>query len=410
MGSMFGGLRSYLTNIDTQMAPRDGDSLISQRLVSIDILRGLVVVLMALDHIRDFFGPTNFRPEDLEQTTVALFMTRWVTHFCAPVFVLLTGVSAYLYGAKRQSRSQLSRFLLTRGLWLILVELLIVNFSWQAGWYGFLFIQVIWVLGVCMIMLAGLIHLPAWAILVFSVIFLAGHNLLDSLTGEQFGAYAWVWALLHERNWIPLWPKGFGVSVVYPLIPWFAVMTAGYLLGPVFLTVKERRANTSGLLGWSCLALFLVLRLPNFYGDPNPWELQERGGVFSLLSILNTAKYPASLSFLLMTLGPSLILLSFLEKRAAVGTKVLAVFGSVPFFFYIIHVPLINVINHFWNYFSYGIFDHFLYKQNGVPEEYEFNLWLVYGVWLLVLPVLYLLCRYFSGLKQRHRKWWMSYL
>ncbi len=401
---------AYFARADVERAGREAARSAAKRLFSIDILRGLVILIMALDHIRDFFGRTNFSPEDLSQTTPALFLTRWVTHFCAPVFVLLTGTSAFLYGVKHGSRARLSRFLATRGLWLIAVELLIVNTSWQVGWYNFVFVQVIWAIGWSMILLAVLIRMPATWLFFFCLAFLLGHNLLDGFDKQQFGSFSWLWLVLHQQGWIPTGPGRFGVAVVYPLIPWFAVMGLGYLMGPLFLMERNARRRALTYLGLGLIALFILLRALNVYGDPSPWSMQERGFLFTLLSFLNTSKYPSSLLFLLMTLGPAILLLPRLEGGSGPLGRALAVFGSVPFFFYIIHVPIINLSNHIWNYLRYGRFEHFLYKSNALPAEYQPSLPLVYLVWALLCCLLYFFCRWFAVKKKEHRNWWMSYL
>ena len=406
MSGAFAQVSKYLAGVDSlggsgeTRAPRS-------RLDAIDLLRGLVIVVMALDHVRDFFGPTTFDPTDLSQTSPALFLTRWVTHSCAPVFVFLTGIAAFLYGSGRGSRSQLSRFLWTRGVWLILIEVVVVNTGWQSYWFGFMFVQVIWVIGCSMVILAGLIYLPGRWMLTIALVTILGHNMLDPITTAAFGDNAWTWNLLHEQGFLQIRP-GFGLFVIYPLIPWFGVMALGYLLGPIFLATPETRHKVLLLLGTACCLLFLLLRLPNLYGDPAVWALQERGGLYSLLSLFNTTKYPASLLFLLMTLGPALILLSFLERVSGRFSQILVTFGRVPFFYYILHIPLINLLNHAWNLIRYGSFEQYCFRPH--PESYQMKLWLVYIVWALVTVLMYYLCRWFAEKKRKHRTWWMSYL
>ena len=289
----------------------------SPRLASIDALRGLVIVLMALDHARDFFhaGAMTFSPTDLARTTPLLFMTRWVTHLCAPVFSLLAGVGAWLRLQRPgETRASLSRYLVSRGLWLIVLELVVMrvamNFSLSMAYPPLLL--VLWVLGLSMVSLAALVWLPPSVVLGGSLAIIAGHNLLDAIRAADLGQFAGVWRVLHEPGVLPV--GGIVAVVGYPLVPWCAVMAAGYGLGPVFaapVAVRQRRLVSIGL---ACCAAFLALRLVNGYGDPAPWTVQP-SAVSTVLSFLNTTKYPPSLAFLLMTLGPGLLLLAWMDRR-----------------------------------------------------------------------------------------------
>lgn len=373
---------------------------------------------MGLDHVRDFFGPTPFPPEDLSQASAALFLTRWVTHFCAPVFVFLAGLGAALYQANGRSRSETARFLCTRGLFLIVLELTVINVSWLSFWNGYLFIQVIWVIGASMIALAGLLYLPRMAILAVSVVMIAGHNLLDGIRPDAFGSLGWLWSVLHVRNWIPL-GDGFGMIVIYPLVPWIGVMSLGYLLGPVFaLSAQERRRR---LVTWGAVLtlLFLALRAVNVYGDPSPWQANERGAVFTLLSFLNTTKYPASLDFLLMTLGPALLVLPALEAFRGRLAQAFVVFGRVPLFFYVVHIPVIHLSAVVFSKLYYGVvgpesgvpwIGWFLQGPQAAPPGYEQNLWLVWGVWIVVTVALYWPCKWYAHLKRTRENPIYSYL
>ena len=303
------------------------------------MLRGFVIVLMILDHVRDFFGPHRFSPTDLARTSVPLFLTRWVTHLCAPIFVLLAGLGTALYEARGRTKAQVSRLLWTRGLWLIFLELAVVNLSWTAQWNGFMFVQVIWVLGLSMILMAGIIHLPRWAIWTFALTMILGHNLLDGIPAAPNDAVGFLWALLHQTYFLPFGPS-FGLAVVYPLLPWPGVMALGYLMGPVFeMEAVDRRRWLLRLGGGATLA-FVLLRLLNGYGDPSPWQYQERGLGFTILSFLNTTKYPASLSFLLMTLGPGMLLLVAFEHWHGRLAWAMEIFGKVPLFLYVVHIPV----------------------------------------------------------------------
>ncbi len=381
------------------------------RINSIDLLRGLVMIIMALDHSRDFFSLTLFGPEDLTQASGALFMTRWVTHFCAPVFVLLAGTSAFLYGEKVSDKGKLSRFLLTRGLWLVFVELVIVNFVWKFS-FVFLFMQVIWAIGWCMVVLAGLIHLPRAGIAAFALVMIFGHNLLDGITASSMGSFDWLWAIFHQANhWIPVGQKGFGLYVMYPLIPWIGVMALGYVLGDVFLRPQSLRRKQLLTVGGVLVFLFVILRLLNFYGDPSPWVSQEKGALFTVFSFLNTTKYPPSLLFLCMTLGPALFLLPSLEKLKGKIANIIIVFGRVPFFYYILHLFVIHVLSLLWFGMKYGRFDtwHFSPPSNW-PEGYEPQLYMAYVGWLVALVPLYFACKWFMGVKKRNKAWWVSYL
>ena len=379
------------------------------RLAHIDWLRGLVIALMALDHARDFWASAGFSPTDLQQTDLAWFATRWLTHFCAPLFVLLSGLSAYLHGRKLGSKKALSRFLVQRGAWLILLELIVVNISWQFG-FNFVFVQVIWVLGWSMILLAGLVYLPVRILALLSAIVIAGHNALDDawFTG-LLANYQWVWGLVHQQMWVPVIERGFGLYITYPLTPWFAVMGLGYALGPLFHADEAQRRQRLLLLGAGLCILFVVLRAGNLYGDPQPWQ---PGGDWSvgLMSFLNTTKYPPSLQFLCMTLGPGLLLLALSESWRFAANNPILVMGKVPLFFYLLHVPLLNAGAHLWTLATYGQAVNFFNGPGAWPPGYQANLALGYGAWLLLLLVLYLPCRWYARFKAQSANPWLSYL
>ncbi|MBC7834389.1 MAG: DUF1624 domain-containing protein [Phycisphaerales bacterium] len=393
------------------------DGASASRLSSIDTLRGAVIVLMALDHARDFFMPLPFAPEDLERTTPAIFLTRWITHFCAPVFILLAGTGTYLWGhgkvvgGARRCRAETSRYLLTRGLWLIVLELTVVKLGWTADLdYSFSFLQVIWAIGASMVVLAGLVWFPLWTVLAFGVVMIGGHNLLDGVTAREVGFPPWLWSILHE-GWSQVHlGRGAQLMVIYPLVPWIGVMACGYALGAVFRMERPARWRILLSLGAAIVLLFVALRAINIYGDPRPWSIQERGGVYTVLSFLDVQKYPPSLAFLLMTLGPALIALALLECAGGWLARVLRTFGRVPLFFYVLHLYVIvgpaaayallrfgrQALN--WNMF------------NPPPPEYALPLWGLYPVWLGVVAALYPACRWFAGMKARRRDWWLGYL
>jgi uncharacterized membrane protein len=374
------------------------------RVGPIDELRGLVIVLMALDHVRDYFSAATFGALDLTQTNVALFLTRWITHFCAPTFVLLAGVSAHLI-SRRCTRGELTRFLAMRGVWLVILEVTVVNAAWafNLNYQHGVFLQVIWAIGVSMIVLAALVHLPRPVIAVFAVAMIACHNLFDGVAPERFGELAWVWSLLHVQSPIPV---GF---VAYPLIPWIGVMALGYVLGALYEFDPQRRCAWFVRLGAAALALFVLLRLTNSYGDPQPWSAQS-SAVHTLLSFLNVEKYPPSLLYLLLTLGAGLLVLAAFENARGSFAAMLRTFGRVPLFFYVAHIALAHLaaglvaltaglgVSVLTNAFVFA------------PEGWGFGLPVVYLAWFLVLATLYPACRWYAEVKQRRTDWWLSYL
>jgi uncharacterized membrane protein len=368
------------------------------RIVSVDLLRGLVVALMALDHTRDFFGTGGFNPRDV--TEPALFLTRWVTHFCAPTFVLLAGLSAFLYGRGR-SIAETSRFLLTRGLWLMLIDLTLIKFGWR---FEFDFLRlgmgVVFVIGASMVALAALVRLPRWAIAAVALIMIAGHNVLDGISAESMGPKAWLWHILHERGEAAL---GGGVEayVLYPLIPWIGVMAAGYALGPVMQREAQARQRLLYAMGAAITLGFVLLRASDLYGDPASWTVEENW-LATLLSFVNCEKYPPSLLFLMMTLGPALMLLAAFDQARGRFAQVLAMFGQVPFFFYLVHIYLIHALAIVTGFALTGVF--------AVAPRLGFSLPEIYLVWLALLALLYPICRWFAGRKARGTAWWWSYL
>jgi uncharacterized membrane protein len=378
------------------------------RLDSIDLLRGLIMIVMALDHTRDFFGASGANPRDVAMP--ALFMTRWITHFCAPVFILLSGISAWLYGTRGRSTGELSRFLLLRGLWLVLAELTIVRFGWSFSLdLDRYFIQVIFAIGVSMIVLAALVHLPRWAIAAIGLVMIAGHNLLDGIKVDDLGLFSSLWHVLHQPGMLQ-----FGSSVhvflLYPLIPWIGVMAAGYALGPLFQ--RERAVRLRWLIGLGVAVTlgFVALRATNLYGDPAPWAPQG-SALATVLSFINCEKYPPSLLYLMMTLGPALLLLAAFESARGRIAGVITTYGRVPLFYYVAHLYLIHALaivlallttgNGAWLLGSF---------PSGKPPGYGLALPSLYAVWLLVVVTLYPLCARFAALKQQRRDWWLSYL
>ncbi len=389
-----------------------------QRVNSVDLLRGLVMVIMAIDHVRDYFSLTPFDPADLSQTDAGFFFTRWITHFCAPIFVFLSGTSAWLYRRNKQaSNGELAVFLLTRGLWLMLLEVTLINFLWQFT-INLILLQVIWVIGLSMVCMAGLIWLPRWAIGLFGLLLVVGHNgVLDPIESSQFGGAAWVWNLLHVNAWIP-YPNSnlWGLAQAYPLIPWVGVMALGYWFGGIVELPAARRNRW--LLGCGLLAIsvFFGLRWFNLYGEPGiapaiaVWNSEPRGTLGSLMAFLNTTKYPPSLLFLCMTLGPALLLLPSLERWRGRAAEVLVIFGRVPFLFYVLHIALIHIGSLIWNKLTLGRWQFHYLNSQPWPEGYEPQLWPTYLVWLIVVSLLYWPCKWFVGYRKTHSHWWLSYV
>jgi len=412
------------------------------RIDSIDLLRGIVMVIMMLDHTRDFVHRDvmlGFDPTDLTKTNVILFFTRWITHFCAPVFVFLAGTGTYLQFMRGKSKRELSRFLVTRGLWLIFLEFtwirISVTFNVDYRFIGIM--QVIWVIGLSMIIMAALIHLPLRVVGAFGVLMIALHNLLDRFhfagwqgPGSAVPSYgAKLFMILHQAfEGFPIvwWPSPV-VAVIYPLIPWVGVMAAGYAFGAVYQWDARRRRQFLMSLGSAAIVLFLVVRAINHYADPSQWARQDTI-VFTILSFLNTTKYPPSLAYLLMTLGPALLALALFESsKPPAGTVTapspgligrlrgaLITFGRVPLFFYLLQWPtahLISVILHLatgkpiaW------MFRSAVESFQPPPEGVGFNLAVVYASWIAGVLILYPLCKWFAGVKARRRNWWLSYL
>jgi uncharacterized membrane protein len=378
------------------------------RLASVDLLRGLVMVLMALDHTRDFFGTGGLNPRDVGDPV--LFLTRWITHFCAPVFIFLAGASAWLYGNRGRSVGEVSRYLLTRGFWLMLIEFTVVRLAWMFSLdVSFFFTGVIWVIGASMVVLAALVHLPRWAIAATAVSIIAGHNLLDDIRAEHLGSLAWLWKLLHQPGMNQVGPSTM-FYVLYTLVPWVGVMAAGYALGPVLALDQAKRRRLLVRLGLALTAGFIVLRATNLYGDPAAWTMQSTWTA-TALSFLNCEKYPPSLLFLMMTLGPALLLLAaFADARGRLANWI-ATFGRAPFLYYVAHLFLIHLLAVVYALAVFGDASVITgARMMTKPPGYGLSLLGNYALWLLVVVSLYPLCRWFAALKQRRREWWWSYL
>jgi uncharacterized membrane protein len=379
-----------------------------QRVTSVDLVRGMVMVLMALDHTRDFFSNLRFQPEDLSQSWPFLFFTRWITHFCAPTFFLLAGVGAALSMSRGKSKRQMSRFLFSRGLWLVVLEWTVFHVAWQFDVKPPVFLLVIWALGWSMVILSALVYLPTKAIAAIAIVTIAAHNLLDGVNAQDMGSLAPLWHVLHQPG--PLTMKPFMVFIGYPLIPWFAVMALGFSMGDIFSKWDPpRRRSFLIRAGVMMIAAFLVLRLTNVYGDSSHWTTQKSFGL-TLSSIGNATKYPPSLIYLLMTLGPTFIALALLENARGKIAGMITVYGRVPMFYYILHLFVIHTLAYGFAMYQGGDASFLNLDTEAFPKWYGVNLAGVYLAWAIVVVLLYVPCRWFAGLKSRRRDWWLSYI
>jgi uncharacterized membrane protein len=374
-----------MTTADALITPK-------KRIDSIDILRGLVMVVMALDHTRDFFTHINYDPTDLTKASTALFLTRFITHYCAASFVFLAGTGAFLSLNRGKTKAEAFKFLLSRGLWLVFLEWTVVCWGWGEGH----FLQVIWAIGISMIILAFLIWLPVPVIATIGLLLIFGHDAFDKVSTAGFGPTekTW-WIFLHQQNGVHL--LGTDIFVMYPLIPWVGVMAAGYSFGTLFTFTHERRKKLLLTLGFSALALFIIIRYFNIYGDPSPWSLQ--GNLHrDILSFIDVSKYPPSLDYLLITLGPGMLFLAWIEGRSNKLTDIFVTYGRVPLFYYILHLYLL----HLMAIIATAIFGH--------PKGEGASLPVVYLIWLTAVVILYFPSRWFMNYKRTHKQWWLGYL
>ena len=387
------------------------------RVDSVDLLRGAVMILMALDHTRDYLGDAAASPTNLASASTALFLTRWVTHFCAPVFFLLTGTGAAL-ALRHRSRAELSRFLWTRGLWLIVLEETVLRTLWQFNVdYRVTILNVIWALGWSMIVLAALSRLPVGAVAAIGAGLIVLHNLADRVTPTAVGAFAPLWMLLHQPGPVLVTPRVF-VFVAYPLVPWIGVTAVGFALGRIFDWPRPQRRAFLLRLGAALVVAFVLLRTTNLYGDPRPWAAQP-SAFRTLLSFVNTNKYPPSLLYLLMTLGPALLALRLFdhdERRSLSGIlRPVLVFGRVPLFYFMLHVLVIHLIALVRSAVAFGGV-HWVFESPSIanfpitqPPGWPLSLPWIYASWLLVVLLTYPCCRWYAGLRAR-RGGWLSYL
>ncbi len=385
----------------------------NERFVALDVLRGLTMVIMALDHSRDFFalGYVYFAPTDIDLTNLEVFFTRWITHFAAPTFIFLAGIGLF-FASGRRTKNELASLAISRGIWLIFLELTLVGFFWSFS-TDFIYhpkIAVLFTIGVCMIFMGLLIYLPKYLIGIIALCMIFGHNLFDGISAQSFGTYAWVWNLLHEGGVIHI--GDIDLRVVYPFIPWIGVMALGYLFGPVTKMARDRRKRIFLLTGLSVLVFGLFLRYTNLYGDLIIWNHYE-DFTSTFMSFLNFTKYPPSLIYLSTFLGIAMILMSIFDRDLGRWSNPLRDFGQAPFFFYLLHLPILHLGGVILAWFTFGdaswLFGAPLPHS---PEGLSYGSELIptYIAWILVVIALYYPSRWFSQLKARRKDWWLSYL
>ncbi|HMV47886.1 MAG TPA: heparan-alpha-glucosaminide N-acetyltransferase domain-containing protein [Blastocatellia bacterium] len=384
------------------------------RIESLDLLRGAVMILMVIDHAREYANlPGVGDPVDITQTSPALFFTRWISHFCAPVFVLLAGVSARMVGAKLPDTAALSSHLLKRGLLLTLLEFTVVDFSWKFNWsWPLFFMQVIWVIGAGMILLAAMVHLPARVVGLIGAAMVFGHNLLDGIRFTSGTTAHYLWSILHQKNVLPL-VGGYSVRTTYPLIPLIGVMALGYWLGTLFQpdVSAEKRKRWLWQLGGAATVLFVVLRVFNLYGEANRFAWQP-DFTHTLMALGNVTKYPTSLQFLLMTLGPAMLALAAFEPLRGAWRKTLLIFGRTPMFYYIAHLYLLHLLGlamALATGYSWAEFD-FKTKITGMPAQFGFPLWGVYLFSAITIALLYPACRWYDHWRRQSSSFIARYI
>ena len=392
-------------------------TLKTNRIESIDILRGVVMVIMALDHVRDYFHYGSFfiDPTDLETTTPMLFFTRFITHYCAPVFVFLAGTSAFLYGS-RKTKPELFKFLFSRGIWLIFLEIMVNNLIWTFDFsHSIIIFQVIWAIGFSMVCLSFLIYLPKKVLLVIGIILIAGHNLLDGIVTEGQSLQSIIWYILHQEQLLVINPNQL-IILKYPVIPWIGIMVLGYLFGTFYQKDYALAIRKKWLLGLGLGAfiIFFVLRGLNIYGDLTPWSVQDTI-TKTVISFFNITKYPPSLLFICITLGPALLFLWTIESTKNRATDFFLVFGRVPLFYYFLHVLLIHLLAIGGILIFGGNWEDMILTADGFLNanliNYGYSLQIVYLVWISVVLLLYPLSKKYMIYKANNKdKWWLSYL
>jgi uncharacterized membrane protein len=387
----------------------------SLRIASMDIVRGLVMVLMAIDHVRVYSGQPAGGP------TAGIFFTRWVTHFVAPGFVFFAGTGAFLHGTKLGDRGKLARFLVSRGLWLVLLELTVLRFAWTFNfdYAHYSLAGVIWMLGWCMVLLAAIIYMPMWTITTLGIVIIVAHPVLYPILGAihapEGSVLDAIFKVLYLGEGFSIGKDGPPLLVLFVIIPWIGVMAAGYAFGPVMRWPAERRRAFCLRLGIGATVLFVVLRALDGFGDPRHWHDMMSHGWPAVLAFLNTSKYPASLLFLLMTLGPLITLLPLVEGAKGWLAQVLETFGRVPLFYYILHIPLIHLAAVAVSLIRTGAVSPWLFANHPLnpgpaPAGYMWSLPLLYLVWAIVVTLLYFPCRWYAALKARRKSVWLSYL
>lgn len=383
------------------------------RLDSVDLLRGVAMVIMALDHAHHFFTIVRFNPVNFNDTTVAHFFTRWLTHVCAPAFVFLAGTGAFLFrtrGAGRTKR-ELSWFLFSRGVWLVVLELTVMRMGWQFSFdFSYAVGQTLWAIGWSMIVLSGLVFLPVSATTAFGLILIVAHNAFDGIKPKMLGDFGWLWKILHSGGRIQIF-ENYTLSAMYPLIPWIGVMAVGYAFGTILLKEEHQRRKTLVWLGGSITVGFLLLRWLNVYGDPSRWAVRF-SPVWTLIDFLNCDKYPPSLLFLMMTLGPAIAALAYFEKLRGPIAKFFITFGRVPLFFYVIHIYVLHALAVVAAYVTIGGPGSLVGSQKplDLPEGFGFGLPVVYAVWIGVSVALYPACRWYADVKRGSKNPLLSYL
>lgn len=389
---------------------------IVNRIDSIDLLRGLVMIIMALDHTRDFFHISAWSddPMNLATTNPALFLTRWITHFCAPVFVFLAGSSAWFQG-RNKSKSVLSSFLIKRGLWLVLIEIVVLNFAFSFNpFYSIIGLQTIWAIGISMLVLGLIVWLPFPVILGLGLLIVFGHNFLDYYEAKHVGDYPLIYSLIHHPGTFPLW-KDHTLFVLYPMLPWLGLMILGYCFGQLFTHfVGKQRHNILTWLGIGIIVFFITLRATNIYGNPEGW-LKQKNFLFTVFSFIDTHKYPPSLLYMCMTIGPAILFITWFGKIKNALTEIIVIYGRVPFFYYILHFFLIHILCMIFflargHSFNEGIHKDYSMLPNFIVNNEGYSLGVVYVVWVFVVITLYPLCKWFSEYKKTHTQWWLGYL
>ncbi len=410
--------KSYFALHFLQPAIMTTANIIKNRIQSIDVVRGIVMVIMALDHVRDYFHITASTddPLNLDTTTPILFFTRWITHFCAPTFVFLSGTSVYLMSL-RKSKKELSSFLIKRGCWLIFLELTLITLAWTFNpFYNAFILQVIWAIGISMVILGLLIWLPYKYILAIGLLIVFGHNLLDYPEAARNGNVGFVWDLLDHGNFGAVYSidKTHIIDVGYAFVPWLGIMILGFCIGKLYSPGVDANIRRKLLLrlGICAICLFIIIRLIDHYGDPHPWS-EQRNALYTFLTFIKVHKYPPSLLYDCMTIGTAMIGLSLIENVKNKVTDFFNIFGRVPMFYYILHLYLIHIICVILFFASgYTMKDAFAPKQvfGFRPDSFGYPLWVVYIIWISVILILYPLCKKYNAYKSTHKQWWLSYL